>query len=186
MSMENDWHTLRIDGRSVEFVGIDENASLRIHAVGANAVFAYDCDIAFDSLNLNINVEIPEGYEGDYASAIDIDYDGSTQRVCSFVYSDVTINSGESGFYGVGFAVEINNSTFVMDCTGQAGGGPEESDAYIIEFNVVDSNVEITAGQGLWIDGVIVISDDPENPEPTRIRRKRKRMTARPYAPQMA
>ena len=30
--------------------------------------------------------------------------------------------------------------------------------------------MEITAGQGLWIDGVIVISDDPENPEPTRIR----------------
>ena len=121
ISTANNWHTLRINGRSVEFVGIDENASLRIHAVGANAVFAYDCDIAFDSLNLSINVEIPEGYEGDYASAIDIDYDGSTQRVCSFVYSDVTINSGESGFYGVGFAVEINNSTFVMDCTGQAG-----------------------------------------------------------------
>ena len=122
ISTANNRQTLRIDGRSVEFVGIDENASLRIHAVGANAVFAYDCDIAFDSLNLSINVEIPEGYEGDYASAIDIDYDGSTQRVCSFVYSDVTINSGESGFYGVGFAVEINNSTFVMDCTGQAGG----------------------------------------------------------------
>lgn len=160
----NTRQTLRIEERPVKFAGTGEEASLEVRAAGArsDAIFAYNCDITFDSLNLNINMEAAGIDEEDFTSAIRIDYDGLTQRVCSFVYSDVTISSVSAGFDGVGFAVEIINSTFTMNCDGPAGGGPGDFDAYIVGFTVDASNVEITAGQGLWINGEAVFTGDSQ------------------------
>jgi len=67
------------------------------------------------------------------------------------------------GFNGTSLAVKIKNSTFVMNCKKQAGGGPDEIyDAYIIGFTIDNSNVEIAAGQGLWINGETVFTGDSQ------------------------
>lgn len=153
--------TMRIDERSVQFVGIDEDSSLEVDITGAssgNAIFVYNCDIIFDSLNLNVNVDVNGIDEEIPVSAINVSYDGEVFRTCSFVNSNIAINSEDAGFIGTGFAITIKDSTFVMNCAGSAGGGTGIYDAYILEFTVDSSEMEIESEHGLWISGSVIIT----------------------------
>jgi len=155
--------TLRIE-RPVNFAGTGEDATLEIHASWRNAIFSDLSNIVFNNLNLIIDVKVPEGDEWGFASAFDMAAGNSVSQVeCSFVNSKVSIESDNMGFNGTSLAVKIKNSTFVMNCKKQAGGGPDEIyDAYIIGFTVDNSNVGITAGQGLWINGEAAFTGDSQ------------------------
>ncbi|MCL6558586.1 MAG: InlB B-repeat-containing protein, partial [Firmicutes bacterium] len=134
---------MRIE-RPVKFAGIGSTASLQIGAVGGTAVYCAD-RLTFDSLRLTIGAEAAAGVDEIYIMAFSSDMEGGTQSVCSFVYSEVDIDSEGHGIMLPGFDVNIQNSTFNMNCTASAG--------WLHGLTVDDSDVAIAAGVGLWVDG---------------------------------
>ncbi|MCL6635750.1 MAG: hypothetical protein K6T29_08300, partial [Peptococcaceae bacterium] len=79
-----------------------------------------------------------------YIMAFFSDMGEGTQSVCSFVYSEVDIDSEGYGIMLPGFDVKIQSSTFNMNCAVSAG--------WLLGLTVDASDVTIAAGQGLWID----------------------------------
>ncbi len=146
-----DYRTALRTERPLKFVGSGSGASLQIGAKGKGAsVISTMNSITFDSLSLTINAEATDGGEEDEALAFFSDIGSGNQAVCRFANSKVAIASGGGGLMIPAFEVEIQNSTFNMNCANCAGE--------FLGLTVEDSDVTIAAGQGLWIEGAAVFS----------------------------
>ena len=128
--------------RPLKFAGSGSEASLQIGAVGGSAIYCANA-LTFDSLSLTISAEADADADEEYIMAFSEDSGGGAQSVCSFVYSEVDIVSEGYGIMLPDFDVNIQSSTFNMNCAVSA--------ASLLGLTVEDSNVTIAAGRGLWI-----------------------------------
>jgi hypothetical protein len=136
-------NVMRIE-RPTEFIGTDKTKdSLSIVTSGGKAIYVSN-RLTFNTLNLAIDAG-GEGIDENYIYALSADIGETQQTVCSFVYSDVDITSTGVGFMLDYFNIEIQNSVLDMECEGAA--------ETISGLKVDNSNLNLTAGMGLWING---------------------------------
>ncbi|MDD3880098.1 MAG: hypothetical protein PHP26_08935 [Syntrophomonas sp.] len=143
---EEAWNVMRIE-RPTTFVGTNKTEdSLHIGTSGGKVIYTSN-SLTFDTLDLKIDAA---GGEGIDISVLFADVGKEEQSVCRFVYSDIAITSEGGGFmFG---SLGIQNSLLGMNCDGPAG--------FLFGFTVDASDVTITAGKGLWINGDAVFSGD--------------------------
>jgi hypothetical protein len=129
--------------RKLKFAGAGSGASLHIGALGGTAVYCTDA-LTFDSLSLTINAEAADGVDVIYIMAFGTDEDGETQDMF-FINSDADIDSKGYGIMLPEFSVNIQNSTFNMNCALSSG--------CLSELTVQASDVTVAALHGLLING---------------------------------
>ncbi|HOV65409.1 MAG TPA: S-layer homology domain-containing protein [Bacillota bacterium] len=151
VSSDEAQHVMRTE-RPVGFYGTDRSEDfLSIITSGGKAIYTSN-NLTFDRLGLTIDAGGGGIVDEQLIYLLSADIGEEEQYVCRFVYSEVYLESDGYGFMLGSIGVEIEDGILVMDCERSAG--------FLGNLALGSSDVAISAGSGLWVEGEAVFSGD--------------------------